>query len=58
MSKKKKHENSTTIITINAFKLIIDGKRIEAEELVLIESNIWKDNVYVLEIVVDIKTKK
>ena len=58
MSKKKKHENSTTTITINAFKLIIDGKRIEAEELVLIESNIWKDNVYVLEIVVDIKTKK
>lgn len=56
MSKKKKEDSKGTI-TINDFKLIIDGKEVEAEEIEITENNTWKGDVPKLEIIVKIKLK-
>lgn len=56
MSDKRKEDFKGTI-TINDFKLIIDGKEIEAEEIEITENNTWKGDVPKLEIIVKIKLK-
>ena len=44
---------------INDFKLIVDGKEVEGEELVVTMTNTWgQGEKPILDIVVSIKTKK